>query len=167
MKDISLDTIIKVATLIGIPSIFLLLNYVFKGIGLAQVTPFERHLMQDSKKLLSSFLDAVYPALLFGIASVIILEFADEASSFSSNLLFGGLEFIVLLVAMVFINVKFGGKERYYITEAGEKIYIHKITGEGEVILSKEKILTKYSVYMLQKKEFLYGKEIRVEHVDT
>ncbi|BFH69402.1 hypothetical protein J27TS7_02940 [Paenibacillus dendritiformis] len=165
MIDIDLDMIIKVASFIGIPSIFLLLTYLFKGISLAQVTPFERHLMNDTKKMISGFLESLFPAIILGILLVVSLEVIDEFS-FYTNLLIGTFPFIGMLIVDIILNSRFSGKESYYLIENGQKIFIHKITSEGDIVLSNEKIISKYSVYIIQKKEFLYGKEIKVEHID-
>lgn len=74
--------------------------------------------------------------------------------------------FFGILLGHIIVSVRSKGLWCYYIVDEGKKLYIHKVTEDGDVVLSREKDVVKASGVTIQKKEFLYGKEIRTERRD-
>lgn len=53
---------------------------------------------------------------------------------------------------------------KYIIDDSGGKLYIHKITGDNQVLLSSKKSINDSSGYIIFKsKEFIFNKHIHTE----
>lgn len=63
--------------------------------------------------------------------------------------------------------IKSNDNKLFSIVDDNTRLYIHKITPDGDVILSNERIMHNYSNVILQKKEYLYGKDITAEYIST
>lgn len=163
------DLIVKILTIIGAPSLFLIINYVIKGISLVKTNSFERLLLADQKKMTAHFLEALFFSVFFGIIMFLVslLIFGKDSGDPYFSAVFGFLMMMMISFLGSVLLYRTPKNNIHYIVENEEKLYIHKVTNEGDIILSEEKLLSTYSNIIVQKREYVYGKVIKVEHIDV
>lgn len=160
------DFIIKILSVIGISSLFYLVRYFFRGVSLVQTSAIERLLSTDQRKIMIRFLESFFYSIFVGTFTflLVLLPSFDYTAALIAGLLGILLGFYI---SLIFKDKLFNTYKNYafYIKEGNQKLYIHKVTSEEDVIMSKSYIFYSTSEVIIQRKDYLYGKEIYCEYI--